>query len=92
VLKQWANAAGINKNIGWHTARRTFATQALENRADIYTVSKLLGHKSLKQTEKYAKVTDRLRREAAAALPEISLPDLAGDCPVPSGRMPEESA
>jgi integrase len=31
ILKRWAKAAGLTKNIGWHTARRTFATLALEN-------------------------------------------------------------
>jgi integrase len=73
VLKRWREAAGVTKNIGWHTARRTFATLALENGADIYTVAKLLGHTSISQVAKYAKVTDRLRREAVAALPEIRL-------------------
>jgi integrase len=73
VLKRWTKAAGINKNIGWHTARRTFATLALENKVDIYTVAKLLGHSSINQVAKYAKVTDKLRREAVAALPEIRL-------------------
>jgi site-specific recombinase XerD len=76
----------VSKNLTWHIARKTFATQALENRADIYTVSKLLGHKSIKQAATYASVTDRLKRAAVARLP-----DLAGDCPVPSGRTPEES-
>jgi integrase len=70
-LKDWALKANIRKNIGWHTARRTFATMALENGADIYTVSKLLGQTSIKHTTKYAKVTDRLRMEAVNALPEI---------------------
>jgi integrase len=73
VLKRWAKAASIDKNVGWHTARRTFATLALENKVDIYTVAKLLGHTSIKQVAKYAKVTDKLRREAIAALPEIRL-------------------
>ncbi|MDR1469636.1 MAG: site-specific integrase [Spirochaetaceae bacterium] len=73
VLKRWREAAGVTKNIGWHTARRTFATLALENGVDIYTVAKLLGHTSISQVAKYAKVTDRLRREAVAALPEIRL-------------------
>lgn len=72
-LKQWAVKAKIQKNISWHTARRTFATLALENGVDIYTVAKLLGHTSIKQVAKYAKVTDKLRRSAIASLPEIRL-------------------
>jgi integrase len=72
-LIKWAEKAGIKKPVGWHTARRTFATLALENGADIYTVAKLLGHKKLKQVAKYAQATDKLRREAVEALPEITL-------------------
>jgi integrase len=72
-LKSWVEAAKVTKTVGWHTARRTFATLALENGVDIYTVAKLLGHTSIDQVAKYAKVTDRLRREAIAALPELKL-------------------
>jgi integrase len=72
-LIKWAAKAGVKKPVGWHTARRTFATMALENGADIYTVSKLLGHKNIKQVAKYAQATDKLRREAVAALPGIKL-------------------
>jgi site-specific recombinase XerD len=63
--------AKIKKKVGWHTARRSFATLALENGADLYTVAKLLGHTNLKAVAKYAKVTDRLRREAVGGLPEL---------------------
>jgi site-specific recombinase XerD len=80
-LKGWAERAGIKKTVGWHTARRIFATMALENGADIYTVAKLLGHSSVSNVAKYAKVTDKLRLEAVNALPEIeiiSCPPLPG--------------
>jgi integrase len=70
-LLKWAGKAGVKKPVGWHTARRTFATLALENGVDIYTVAKLLGHKNIKQVAKYAQATDKLRRSAVAALPEI---------------------
>ncbi|MDR1215968.1 MAG: tyrosine-type recombinase/integrase [Treponema sp.] len=63
----------MTKKVTWHTARRTFATLALENGVDIYTVSKLLGHKSIEQVAKYAKATDRLKRAAVAALPAIKI-------------------
>jgi integrase len=72
-LKEWAERAKIKKHIGWHTARRTFATLALENSVDPITVAKLLGHKNLDQVMKYAKATDKLKREAIAALPEVNL-------------------
>jgi site-specific recombinase XerD len=72
-LKNWAEKAGVKKTVGWHTARRTFATMALENGADIYTVAKLLGHTNISNVTKYAKVTDKLRMNAVNALPEIEL-------------------
>jgi integrase len=72
-LIKWAAKAGIKKPVGWHTARRTFATWELESGADIYTVAKLLGHKKLNQVAKYAQATDKLRRTAVNALPEIKL-------------------
>jgi integrase len=72
-LIKWAKEAGISKPVGWHTARRTFATLALENGVDIYTVAKLLGHKNIKQVAKYAQATDKLRRSAIDALPVIRI-------------------
>jgi integrase len=72
-LKAWAKEAGIDKHIGWHTARRTFATMALETGADLLTVAKLLGHTGLSTVTKYAKVRDKLKIEAVNALPDIEL-------------------
>lgn len=70
-LKDWAEKAQIRKNIGWHTARRTFATMTLGNGADILTVAKLLGQTNIRHTLRYAKVTDKLKFEAVNKLPEI---------------------
>jgi site-specific recombinase XerD len=58
-LKEIADVTGINKKITFHTARHTFATTiTLTNGVPMETVSKMLGHKSLKQTQHYAKVLD----------------------------------
>jgi site-specific recombinase XerD len=72
-LTKWADRANIGKSIGWHTARHTFAVKSLESGADIYTVSKLLGHTDITATQVYAKATDKMKREAVNALPEIVL-------------------
>ncbi len=64
-LYQWIGAAGITKEITFHCFRHTFATLQLFNGTDIYTVSKMLGHKDLKTTQVYAKVVDDAKRTAA---------------------------
>ncbi len=63
-LKRWAKAAGLYKNISFHTARHTFATLLITEGADIYTTSKLLGHTSVETTQIYAKVVDQKKQEA----------------------------
>ena len=50
--------AGISKHISFHTARHTNATLLIYNGANITTVQKLLGHKSVKTTQVYANIMD----------------------------------
>ncbi|WP_259066039.1 site-specific integrase [Mucilaginibacter sp. X4EP1] len=58
-LKEIADLCGIGKKLTFHIARHTFATTVtLTNGVPIETVSKMLGHKSLKQTQHYAKIVD----------------------------------
>lgn len=64
-LQQWVMKAGISKTITFHCARHTYATLQLTLGTDIYTVSKLLGHKDLKTTQIYAKIIDERKKEAA---------------------------
>jgi integrase len=64
-LQQWMLKAGIDKTITFHCARHTYATLQLTLGTDIYTVSKLLGHKELRTTQIYAKVIDDKKREAS---------------------------
>lgn len=59
-LKEIADVCGITKNFTCHIARHTFATTVtLSNGVPIETVSKMLGHKVLRTTQLYAKITDR---------------------------------
>lgn len=67
-LREWMIRSGIEKDITFHCARHTYATLQLSLGTDIYTVSKLLGHKSLRTTEIYAKIIDQKKREAANAI------------------------
>lgn len=64
-LQQWIISAGITKPITFHCARHTYATLQLSAGTDIYTVSKLLGHRELKTTQIYTKVIDGKKIEAA---------------------------
>jgi len=58
-LKEIAAMCGINKILTSHIARHTFATTiTLSNGVPIETVSKMLGHSSIKQTQHYAKILD----------------------------------
>ncbi len=67
-LKHWVESAGIDKKITFHCFRHTFATLQLTNGTDIYTVSKMLGHKDLKVTQIYAKIVDETKQKAAGAI------------------------
>ncbi len=59
-LKEIADLCEINKNLTFHIARHTFATTVtLTNGVPIETVSKMLGHSSLKTTQIYAKILDQ---------------------------------
>lgn len=64
-LAKWIGLAGIEKDITFHCFRHTFATLQLSNGTDIYTVSKMLGHRELKTTQIYAKIIDATKRTAA---------------------------
>ena len=71
-LAQWVMKAGITKTITFHCARHTFATLQLTLGTDIYTVSKLLGHRELKTTQVYAKIIDQKKIEAANKIPDLN--------------------
>ena len=71
LLKEWCNSAGIGKRVTFHTARHSFATLALTQGVDLYTVSKLLGHKNIQVTQIYANVVDEKKKAAMEMLPTI---------------------
>src|SRR5262249_40919247 len=69
AIRQWIKRAEINKKISFHCARHTFATLGLTHGVDLYTMSKLLGHRDVATTQIYAKVVDQKKREAVMLLP-----------------------
>lgn len=70
-LQKWAKMAGITKHISFHVARHTYATMLLTLGADLYTVSKLLGHTNIKTTQIYAEVIDQKKRDAVDLIPSF---------------------
>lgn len=70
-LKDIAKAAGIAKNVTFHTARHTFATMQLTLGGDIYTISKLLGHTDIKTTQIYAEVVNQKKRDAISKFDNV---------------------
>ena len=72
ILQKWSKDAGIIKHISFHVARHTHATMMLTLGADLYTVSKLLGHKNIATTQIYAKIVDKKKEEAISLIPNLT--------------------
>ena len=64
LVGEWMRDAGITKHITYHSSRHTAATTWLTLGANLYVVSKLLGHSSIRVTEVYAKIVDEKKIEA----------------------------
>lgn len=62
-IKKYTARAGITSKVTPHTLRHVFATDLLQNGADIRSVQALLGHASINTTQIYTHVTDAHLRE-----------------------------
>lgn len=71
TFRAWVANAGIHKNVTFHVARHTFATMGLTAGADLYTVSKLLGHAQISTTQIYARIIDRKKVEAVDMVSDL---------------------
>lgn len=76
TLRNWLKSAEIEKHITWHCARHSFATNLIYYKTDVTIVSKLLGHNSLKYTQRYTHIAEELKRNAVNNLPEITIVNL----------------
>jgi site-specific recombinase XerD len=63
MVKRYAIKAGITRKVTPHVIRHSFATDLLENGADIRSVQALLGHANIATTQVYTHVTDKHLRE-----------------------------
>ena len=64
VLGEWMQEAGIQKHITYHSSRHSAATLVITAGAELYSVSKILGHGSIASTQVYAKVNMEKKMEA----------------------------
>ena len=63
--------AGITKDFTFHCSRHTFAVLLLNSGTDIYTVSKLLGHRELATTQIYAHLIDQKKQDAVSRISNL---------------------
>lgn len=70
-MRRIEELSGIKKHITFHVSRHTFATMAITYGADLYTVSKLLGHSNVQVTQVYAKIVDENKRKVVNLIPKV---------------------
>ncbi len=64
TLKAWVKRAKLCKAITWHNGRHSYGSNLIFNDVDVLTTSKLLGHTSMKHTQRYVRIVDEMKEKA----------------------------
>jgi integrase len=84
ILRRVKLRAGLKRRFGTHTLRHTFATELLEAGVDLFSIQKILGHRSLSTTALYTHVRRSHLQEACQSLDLLPLEQLRqGPVPLP---------
>ena len=73
ALKRWVKRAGIDKSISWHCARHTFGTNLAMQGSSPFIIKDLMGHSSLKYTERYVRAVEEQKANALNNMPTLKL-------------------
>lgn len=68
LLVSWPASAGLHKHLTFSCLRHTYATLQLNHGTDIYTVSKMLGHRHVKTTQRYTRLLEDKKRETTSRI------------------------
>jgi integrase/recombinase XerD len=68
TVKLWVKRAEIQKKITWHNFRHSFGTNLIFLGTDVITASELLGHTSLKHTQRYVRAANEMKQRATDKL------------------------
>ena len=72
VVRDTADAVGIEKRVSPHTLRHSFATHLLEQGVDIRVIQVALGHSKLDTTARYAHVASKVLRDVTSPLDQLT--------------------
>jgi Site-specific recombinase XerD len=71
ALRRWVKRAGIKKAISWHCARHSFGTNLAMQGNSPFVIKELMGHSSLKYTERYVRAVEEQKANALNNMPTL---------------------